>query len=440
MMKSSTRWLLTGAGLAALAIGPSLPVLAASSPAQATTTPAANLRIELDQLLGAHAVLAQLAMEAGYKGASDYSGYVSQLNQNTAALSQAIAGIYGAAAGAEFQKMWQGHITDFVNYVIATKEHNAAGQQAAIHALEQYKTQFANFLAGADPHINATTLADSLQVHITQILATFNAYVKGQYATSAQDFVTAYDHMFMDGDYLAGAIAQQFPAKFAGTSPDTAAVNLRATLDELLGAHAVLAQLAMRAGYLGTPMYQPWASVLSQNTASLSAAIGSVYGAQAGQKFQVMWQGHITDFVNYVVATKENNTTAQSAAKSALEQYKTQFAAFLASANPHFNATILADSLQVHVNQLLATFTAFVGGQETTATTDFTMAYQHMFMDGDYLASGIVQQFPSQFGVSMSGATSPVTGFPILPMAIAGGAAALVGATLLRRRPAHAIR
>ena len=97
--------------------------------------------------------------------------------------------------------LWTGHINDFVNYVVATKIGNTAGQNAAVAALEQYKTQFAAFLNGADPYMNATVLADSPQVHVNQLLATFNAYVAKNYPSTESDFVTAYEHMFMDGVY-----------------------------------------------------------------------------------------------------------------------------------------------------------------------------------------------------------------------------------------------
>jgi lipoprotein signal peptidase len=362
-----------------------------------TVTAAANLRITLDQLLGAHAILAQLAMEAGYSGAKDYPALVQELSQNTAALSAAIAGLYGKAAGAAFQRMWTGHIVDFVNYVVATKEHNATGQHAALTALAQYQTHFAAFLAAANPSLNRNALATDLGAHVAQLLATFNAYTKGEYALSARDFVTAYDHMFMTGNYLAWGIAKQFPAKFGHTSPETPAANLRAMLDMLLGAHAALAAWAMEAGYAGSPDFSAVAGVLNQNTQELGAVIASLYGAKAGAAFDRLWRGHIVDFVNYVVATKKGDQAGQAAALRALGQYKVQFADFMASADPHMNASVLAASLQVHVNQLVATFQADVRGQYGVSAADYVTAYNHMFMDGDYFAQAIVDQFPSKF-------------------------------------------
>ncbi len=427
---------LLGAGIAAAgALALPTSAFAASNPAAgATSTPAVTLRANLSELLGAHAVLAQLAMEAGYSGAADYTQLTSALNQNTQELSQAVASVYGSAAGSAFKKLWAGHIADFVNYVVATKNHDAAGQQAALKALTQYRAQFSAFMAKANPNISAQALSASLQVHVNQLINTFKAYVAGNNSLAAQDFVAAYDHMFMSGDYLATAIAKQYPTKFMDSNPNTPAANLRLTLDQLLGAHAVLAQLAMETGFSGSPQYAAWGAALSQNTNELSQAIASVYGTAAGADFKKLWAGHIADFVNYVVATKKNDPAGQKAALSDLAQYKVQFATFLAGANPHYNPAALEQSLQVHVNQLIATFNAFVHQNDAAAIPDFVTAYNHMFMSGSYLSSGIVQQFPSKFGITMvPNATSPVTGIPYLPVMAIGSAIAVAGTALLAR-------
>ena len=427
---------LLGAGIAAAgALALPASSFAASNPAAgATSTPAVNLRANLSELLGAHAVLAQLAMEAGYSGSADYNQLTAALNQNTQQLTQAVASIYGNAAGAAFKKLWSGHIADFVNYVVATKNHDPAGQKAALKALGQYRSQFSTFMAKANPNISAAALSASLQVHVNQLINTFKAYVAGNNSLAAKDFVTAYDHMFMSGDYLATAISKQYPTKFMDSNPNTPAANLRITLDQLLGAHAVLAQLAMETGFSGSPEYAAWGAQLTQNTDQLSQAIASVYGAAAGAEFKQMWSGHISDFVNYVVATKKNDSAGQKAALNDLAQYKVQFAKFLAGANPNYNATALEQSLQVHVDQLIGTFNAFVQQNDAKAVPDFVAAYNHMFMSGAYLSTGIVEQFPAKFGLKMVGnATSPVTGVPYLPVIAVGAAIAVAGTALLAR-------
>lgn len=373
----------------------------AQSPSAVTVmNPAVNLRVDLDNLLGAHAILAQLAMQAGYSGSPQFVYLAAALNKNTEHLTAAVASVYGAKAGAAFNKLWSGHIQDFVDYVVATKTHNTAGQQAALAALAQYKTQFAGFMAQANPNIDATTLANALGVHVDQLIATFNAYVAGDYTTSVQDFVQAYEHMFMSGDYLSAAIVKQYPAKFGNDSSTSPAANLRVALDELLGLHATLAQWAMADGYKGAPDFNAVVSALQADTGALTQAITSIYGKAGGAMFDKLWSGHIQDFVNYVVATKKGDAAGQQAALAALATYGVQFSDFLASANPNFSTAILQHALQVHVQQLIATFKANIdGSSDYYVQPDFITAYNHMFMAGGYLAASIIKQMPTKFPV-----------------------------------------
>lgn len=379
----------------------------AASAQPTTSTPAANLRVTLDRLFGEHSNLAILAMEKGYSGAADFSAVANALGQNTADLTAAITSVYGAAAGQQFNKMWTDHIGFFVEYVQATAKNDAAGKQDALNKLAQYKTQFSNFLASANPNLNATDLANNLQMHIDELLAAFNAYVNKDYTTSWKDYVEAYNHMFATGDALAGAIAWQFPAKFGNTSTSSPAIDLRVTLDRLLGEHADLAMIAMQKGIDGAPDFQAAAGELNQNTNDLSAAIASVYGAAAGSAFQKMWADHIGDFVNYVVATSKNDAAGKQSALDALSTYKNQFANFLATANPNLNATDLENNLQMHVDELLGAFNSYVAKDYTSAYSSFREGYSHMFGTGDALSAAIVQQFPSKF------ASAQPTGMPV---------------------------
>ncbi len=379
---------------------PAAGALAASAPpASATSTPGANLRVSLDQLLGEHAVLAELAMQAGYAGAADYPQLTKALGQNTQELSDLVASVYGKAAGRQFQVLWQSHINDLVDYVLAAKRHDVAGQMAAMKAMTSYRDSFSAFMAKADPFINASRLSAALQKHMDQLMASFNAFVAGKYRMSAQDMVSAYNFMFVAGDYLAVSIAKQYPSTFNNTSPNTLPVHLRVTLDQLLGAHAILAQLAMESGYAGSPQYPSWVYALNQNTQALSGAIASVYGPAAGKAFTPLWQSHINDMVHYVVATKAHDAAGQMAAMKAMTSYRDSFSAFMAKADPYISASALSATLQHHMNQLLASFHAFAAGKYQLQAKDFGAAYDYMFTAGAYLSSGIVAQYPQMFGL-----------------------------------------
>jgi cytochrome c556 len=190
---------------------------------------AVDLRIALDRLLAEHAALAMLAMQKGIDGAADFNDVAGALNENTNDLTGAIASVFGKDAGTAFNGLWSAHIGFFVDYVLATGGNDAAGKTAALDQLSNYKQDFAKFLSGATK-IPEGDLASGLQMHVDQLVSAFDSYVAKDYATTYESFRSAFDHMMMTADALAGAIvanmASEMPKKMpktgmGGTSSDT---------------------------------------------------------------------------------------------------------------------------------------------------------------------------------------------------------------------------
>ena len=127
--------------------------------------------------------------------------------------------------------------------------------------------------------------------------------------------------MYMVSEALSKAIVNQFPSKFQNTKAVTPAADLRSNLNYLLAEHAGLAMTAMQNGIDGSKDFQASAMALSNNTDDLSKAIASVYGQAAGEQFKKMWSGHIADFVDYVKATANKDSSKQQAALDALKQF-----------------------------------------------------------------------------------------------------------------------
>jgi hypothetical protein len=188
-----------------------------------------------------------------------------------------------------------------------------------------------------------------------------------------------------------------------GATTDSAAVDLRVTLNRLLGEHGTLAIKAMRAGLTGAPEFEAAANALEDNTADLQGAITSVYGEDAGAAFGEMWRDHIGFFVDYTVGLAQDDDQMQEQALERLAQYRADFSAFLAGANPNLEAETLSQGLQVHVNQLVEQINAYDSGDFATAYELEREAYMHLAMTGDLLAWAIVDQFPDEFpGVTNS--------------------------------------
>ncbi|GAM15116.1 hypothetical protein [Mesobacillus selenatarsenatis] len=176
------------------------------------------------------------------------------------------------------------------------------------------------------------------------------------------------------------------------------AVDLRATLDQLLSEHVYLAVDTMRKGVDGTKDFEQSAAALQGNTEDLSAAIASVYGDEAGAKFKDMWSAHIGFFVDYVKGTAGNDEAAKKAALDELAQYKEDFSNFLSTATEkRLEADALADGLQMHVDQLVGAFNAYVEGDYEKAYEYEREAIHHMYMVSKGLSNAIVMQFPDKF-------------------------------------------
>lgn len=172
---------------------------------------AADLRVTLDNLLGEHAVLAMNATNAGITGSKSFAAAAKTLDRNSVALSKAIDSLYGAKAGNTFLNgkfMWRAHISFFVDYTVALAKKNEAGQAKAVANLKTYTVKFGDFLAGATG-LPKLAVRNDLLGHVLELKAQLDAFAAGNYGKAATLYSEAYNHMFMTGDLLAGAIAKQ---------------------------------------------------------------------------------------------------------------------------------------------------------------------------------------------------------------------------------------
>ncbi|MCA1012405.1 copper amine oxidase [Halobacillus halophilus] len=178
----------------------------------------------------------------------------------------------------------------------------------------------------------------------------------------------------------------------------TEAVELRAQLDNLFSEHAYLAVETMRKGAEGAEDFEASAAALSSNTEDLSKAISSVYGEEAGTKFKDMWSSHIGYFVDYVKATGSEDEEAKQEALDELSQYRDDFSTFISEATGNrLKAEDLSEGLQMHVNQLIGAFDAYVEGNYEEAYMKERKAIEHMYGVSKGMSSAIVNQFPDKF-------------------------------------------
>lgn len=180
----------------------------------ASDSKAAELRAGLTALLQEHVYLAGIATGTALSG-GDLTPPAQALDQNSVALGDAIASIYGRAAGDQFTELWRTHITFFVNYTTARATNDQAGIDQATADLDGYRSDFGAFIASANPNLPKEAIADALIPHIQSLFDAIDA----QAAKDPSQFallVTAASHMPMTAKVLAAGIVKQFPKKFRG--------------------------------------------------------------------------------------------------------------------------------------------------------------------------------------------------------------------------------
>jgi hypothetical protein len=381
----------------ALALVPTLGAVGPVAAVSVLELPASQLRITLGRVLAEHAFLTIEAMRTGLDEGDDFAAAGTALEGNTRDLVSAIESIYGADAADAFDELWRAHIAYIVDYTRAVADGDEAAQSRAIDLLQGYSEDFADLLSGVNPKLPHDTVVHLLEDHVNQ-LEQVAAFAEEDYATAYPAVRETYAHMFAIGDGLATAIIDQFPQKFTGKPQAFGpTVDLAVAMDRLLGEHALLAVLSTRAGLSAAPDLEAAVEALDANTTALAVAVGSIYGADAGEEFADLWASHIDQYLDYVEATRGGDDAAADAAAAALAEYRRDFSAWLAAANPALSASALEELLDHHTAHLLEQVDQYAEDDFEAAYTTTREAYAHMATIGAALVTAIAAQFPDRF-------------------------------------------
>jgi hypothetical protein len=202
---------------AALALGLAPHAVAQGTMSNMSRSPmaASDLRVGLNSLLAEHIYLASASTGAALGGRSaEFGAAAAALDSNSVALSKAIGSVYGSDAGMAFLALWRKHIGFVVDYTTGLAGKDKTKQDKAVQDLLGYANDFGAFLHSACPGLPTTVVADLVRGHIT----TLKTVIDAQAANDPMVFVNiraAAAHMQMIADPLAGAIAKQFPDRFA---------------------------------------------------------------------------------------------------------------------------------------------------------------------------------------------------------------------------------
>jgi hypothetical protein len=361
-----------------------------------TDSPAADLAVALNTKLGEHLILATKATGAALDGRADeFAAYGGLLNTNGTDLGDMIGSVYGDGAKDEFNRIWSAHNGFFVDYTTGVATKDKAMQDKAVEDLTTvYVPEFSALIAGATglPEDAVTGLVTD---HVLQTKAVVDAQAAKDFEAAYAATRTAYAHMQMIGDALAGAIVTQNAIE---GDPASAAVGLRVALNQLLQEHLYLASSATGAALGGrSDEFAAAGAALNTNGTDLGAAIGSLYGDEAKDEFNRIWSAHNGFFVDYTtgVATKDQ-AVMDKAVEDLTTVYLPEFSTFLAGATD-----LPVDAVTALVEEHILTTKAIVDAQATgdwaAASAADRTAGQHMQMIADPLAAAIVAKLPDMF-------------------------------------------
>jgi hypothetical protein len=371
---------------------------AAHTTTASASMPAADLRATFNSLFGEHIVLAASATGAALAGReTQFKAIVESLDANSVDISKAIGLVYGPEAEKAFLPLWRKHIGFAVEYTLGVATKDKAKQDRAVAELVQYTEDFGAFLNSANPNLPKNVVADLVKTHVLTLKDVIDAQAAGDQPKAFAATRTAYAHMRMIADPVAGAIAKQFPTRFTGQF-DSPGASLRIALNNAFAEHVYLAARATGAALGGRDAeLKAAAAALDGNSVDISKAIGSVYGGTAEQAFLPLWRRHIGFVVDYTTGLAAKNKAAQDKAVNELVGYTQDLGAFLSSANPNLPKDAVADLLKGHILSLKDVVDAQAAGNQAKVYTELRAAMGHMRMIGDPLAAAIAKQFPQRF-------------------------------------------
>ncbi|GBD29949.1 hypothetical protein HRbin32_01042 [bacterium HR32] len=191
--------------------------LAPGASAQTTAKPekVAELRLVLRDLLAEHVHWSRmlvLASRAGERAAARAAE--GGMLANARALGEAVASFYGAEAGRQFARLFEGHSRSVKEYLDAALGGRPAAKKTASERAVRNAQDIDAFLSGANPNLPKGTVLNLLAAHWAHHVAEIEAAAKRDWDQEARVWEDMRKHIYAIADALAQAIAKQFPDKF----------------------------------------------------------------------------------------------------------------------------------------------------------------------------------------------------------------------------------
>jgi hypothetical protein len=379
------------------------PPQAASTPSPASSSPvalnpadskAADLRTRLDLLLGEHVMI--IAKESSAAARPDeYTSYLRLLTSNSNDLTELMRTGLGDTAATQFDRIWSAQNDYLVNYTIGLATHNKGKADGAMtNLVGKFVPQFSQFVATA-----AQIPLDPIEQLATQHVLETKAMIDDQFAQNYQgmykDLRIIYTQATRIGDSLAPRIAQKFPDKFPGDA-SSQAVDLRATMNNLLQEHLYLATMTTSAAAHGRREEQAAAATaLADNTRALGTLLSDLFGSSAGAQFDQIFAMKNIALIAY--ASGSTTSAKQNALNQMTDVFVTQFSAFVQSSTGLASGA-LRPALEAQVKATITVVDDQRSNSPAGLGADDRFAGAAMEGVADLIAGAILTKLHSRFG------------------------------------------
>ena len=181
-----------------------------------------------------------------------------------------------------------------------------------------------------------------------------------------------------------------------------AADVLKQDMRKLWTDHVVWTRAYIVAAVADQPDAQAAANRLMKNQEDIGNAIGSIYGAPAGQQLTTLLKEHISIAVDLIKAAKAGNKAGQQAADAKWQQNAVAIADFLSKANPNWPRATLTEMMKMHLSTTTHEVVARLNKDWEGDIRAYDAVYEHILKMSDALSDGIVKQFPDKFRAGSS--------------------------------------
>ena len=270
---------------------------------------AADLRTQLDLLLGEHAMVVAKQAVAATNHTDEYPGYLTLLASNANSLVAVMRSGFGNSAATQLAQAWSIQNGYLVDYTIGVVTHNDTKSNGAMSGLVNgFTPQFAQLIASLT-QLPLASITELESAQLTDLKAVIDDELGQSYVKLYADLRTAYAHSSRIGDMLAVRMSQQFPDKFPGDQ-SISAVEARVSLNDLLQEHSYLTTMMSDAGIAGRGAEAATAlGAVAAVRDDLVPVIGFLLGPDGRSGFPGIWGIRDADVFAYA---NSSDSTAQS--------------------------------------------------------------------------------------------------------------------------------